>query len=252
MARRSDPALVITCEHGGNRVPARYRALFARQRELLHSHRGHDPGAAQLAVDLGVAFGVTPHIGRVTRLLIELNRSPHHPRLFSALTRDLPGEERARILAEHWQPYRSAVEREIDAHLRRGRQVVHIAAHSFTPVLDGDVRRADVGLLYDPRRRLERELCARWAHLLRATGSAQPPLRVRRNYPYRGASDGFTTWLRRRCGTAYCGIEVEINQARLADRQAAREIRQRVVDALAACLPASHHSRFGEGPGDRR
>ena len=35
--------IVITCEHGGNRIPALYRGLFHGQRRQLESHRGYDP-----------------------------------------------------------------------------------------------------------------------------------------------------------------------------------------------------------------
>jgi hypothetical protein len=35
---------------------------------------------------------------------------------------------------------------------------------------------------------------------------------LRRNYPYRGQSDGLTTALRRQFGARYLGIELEINQ----------------------------------------
>ena len=39
------------------------------------------------------------------------------------------------------------------------------------------------------------------------------PLRVRRNYPYRGDADGLTTTLRRRFPwQRYLGIEIEVNQ----------------------------------------
>ena len=33
--------------------------------------------------------------------------------------------------------------------------MIHVSSHSFTPELDGKVRRADVGLLYDPAPRGE-------------------------------------------------------------------------------------------------
>ena len=36
--------------------------------------------------------------------------------------------------------------------MARGRRVIHISSHSFTPELDGKVRSADVGLLYHPGR----------------------------------------------------------------------------------------------------
>lgn len=91
-----------------------------------------------------------------------------------------------------------------------GMPVLHLAIHSFTPNLNGEKRRADVALLYDPRRSPEAELCRRWAETL----AMQSPLRIRRNYPYRGVSDGLPTYFRRHFAEAsYIGIEVELNQA---------------------------------------
>jgi predicted N-formylglutamate amidohydrolase len=76
--------------------------------------------------------------------------------------------------------------------------------------LAGRVRNADVGLLYDPGRRGEVELCARWQAAL--AGFA-PELRVRRNYPYAGKGDGLTLYLRRHFAPGtYVGIELEVNQ----------------------------------------
>ena len=34
------PALVITCEHGGNLIPAAYAELFEDLQALLETHRG--------------------------------------------------------------------------------------------------------------------------------------------------------------------------------------------------------------------
>ena len=113
--------------------------------------------------------------------------------------------------------------------------MIHISSHSFTPVLDGKVRRADVGLLYDPGRVGEVELCARWKAELAA---ASPTLRVRRNYPYAGKEDGLTSHLRRRFPPhSYIGIELEINQSIVvsAGRRWAT-LRRVLIDCLrAAC-----------------
>jgi predicted N-formylglutamate amidohydrolase len=113
----------------------------------------------------------------------------------------------------------------------RGRRVIHLSSHSFTPLLDGKLRSADVGLLYDPARSGEAALCARWK---RALGTALPDLRVRRNYPYAGKGDGLTAHLRRRFpDDAYIGIELEINQAivHAAGRPWAR-LRSALIDSL--------------------
>lgn len=92
----------------------------------------------------------------------------------------------------------------------RRRRAVHVSSHSFTPVLDGTVRRTDVGLLYDPSRPGEVALCARWKAALAALA---PALVVRRNYPYQGKCDGLTAHLRRRFSpSSYVGVELEVNQ----------------------------------------
>lgn len=204
------PQLLLTCEHGGNEVPDAWRTLFAGHEMLLASHRGWDPGALDAARVLSGALGAPLVSATTTRLLVDLNRSPGHPRLFSSLTRPLPDADRARILREHYWPFRERVIAEVERMAAAG-PVVHVSVHTFTPVLDGLFRRVDIGLLYDPSRAAERTLCAAWHKALRASF---PELRVRRNQPYRGTADGFTRALRRlHPDPAYTGIELELSQA---------------------------------------
>ena len=203
-------AFMVTCEHGGNRIPAPYRPLFEGRRALLDSHRGYDPGALVVAKELATAFEAPLVTSTVSRLLVDLNRSIGHPQLFSAATRGAPANLRAKIVEQHYRPYRAHVERLVRQSVSRGRRVIHISSHSFTPELNGQVRRADVGLLYHPARHGEAELCARWKA---AITEFAPELWVRRNYPYAGKGDGLTAHLRRRFPRGvYVGIELEVNQ----------------------------------------
>jgi predicted N-formylglutamate amidohydrolase len=228
--------VIVTCEHGGNDVPTRYRQLFAQRRRTLHSHRGFDPGAIVLARELASACNAVLVSAKTSRLLVELNRSPHHTQLFSEFTRNLPRETKEEILHRYYRPYRARVEQFIRAAIGSRTRVVHLSSHTFTPVLDGIVRNADVGLLYDPRRPLERLFCERWSSLL---AQRIAPLRVRRNYPYRGYDDGFTTTLRRSFpANRYLGIEIEVNQKHAltagdAWRRLRRDIVQSALDMLA-------------------
>ena len=203
--------VVVTCEHGGNRVPPRYRRHFRGFQAALQTHRGYDFGALVLARELSAAFRAPLIAATVTRLLVDLNRSEGHPRLHGETIRTLPREEREAIVAQYHRPYRASAENLIAKAVGRGRRVIHVSAHSFTPELNGRVRAADIGLLYDPARPGEVRLSARWkAALLRAA----PGLRVRRNYPYAGIDDGFMPYLRGRFAPAsYVGVEIEINQA---------------------------------------
>ncbi len=203
-------AFLITCEHGGNRIPSAFRWLFAGHVALLKTHRGYDPGALAMAKALARAFHAPLVTATVSRLLVDLNRSLGHPQLFSAATRGAPAILHQKIIEEYYLPYRTRVEHLVRQAGSDGRRVVHISSHSFTPELKGEVRRADVGLLYDPGRHGEAQLCARWKTALMACA---PELRVRRNYPYAGKDDGLTSYLRRRFpGAAYVGVELEVNQ----------------------------------------
>jgi predicted N-formylglutamate amidohydrolase len=201
---------LITCEHGGKRIPPRYGSLFAGFEALLQTHRGYDPGALALARALAKARAAPLFISTTSRLLIDLNRSIGHPRLYSEATRGAPLALRREMLEKYYLPYRNQVEAHIAEAITRGRRVIHISSHSFTPELDGAIRNADIGLLYDSARRGEMELCRRWQCRIKTLA---PRLTVRRNYPYAGTSDGFTAYLRR-CfpADAYIGIELEINQ----------------------------------------
>jgi predicted N-formylglutamate amidohydrolase len=203
-------ALVLTCEHGGNRVPPAYRALFRGKRALLASHRGFDLGAAAVAKRLARRLEAPLFVATTSRLVVDLNRSPGHPKLFSEVTRTLPRAEREEIVELYYTPHREAVTAELVGLFADGRRVVHLALHSFTPTLNGVRRNADVGVLYDPSRAPERAFSERVRGLVL---QHDPDLRVRMNYPYRGAADGFTTALRR-CFPAsrYAGIELELNQ----------------------------------------
>ncbi len=202
--------ILLTCEHGGNQVPADYRKLFTPHRELLQSHRGWDPGTKQLGERWQKTLGCELHIATVTRLLVDLNRSPHHPQVFSEITRELPSSERDDLLKVYHTPHRQRVYDSIASAIRSKQRVLHVGLHSFTPELNGEVRNADIGLLYDPSRAWELELSRRWRQALRST-ALQP--RVRLNYPYRGATDGLTTFLRTQfTSDSYAGIELEVNQ----------------------------------------
>lgn len=228
--------LLITCEHGGHRVPRRHAALFAGAEAVLASHRGWDAGSLDLAKRLADTCAAPLLAVTVTRLLVEPNRSPGHPRLFSEFTRPLPPVERQALLDEYYHPHRRAVEEWIARETGHGNRVWHLSVHTFTPILDGEERRADVGLLYDPRRTGERQLCRQWQAALR---TRRPELRVRMNYPYLGRSDGLTTHLRRRFSDAnYAGIEIEVNQRWPQQRPRKwRPLQTDIITALCAVLP---------------
>ncbi len=221
---------VLTCEHGGNEVPAAYRRLFRNAAPALRSHQGYDPGA------LAVAWRMASHLAAplvsatTTRLLIDLNRSLGNPQRFSPFTRDLPEPQKQAIERAYHRPYWRRVETLLSALLAAGQRVLHVGVHSCIDELDGEARQLDVALLFDPQRPSEAAFCRHWQRRLIAH---RPAWRCPFNQPYLGAADGLTTWLRT-CfpAAAYAGVEIEVRQGLIATRRAQRQ----VADVLAATL----------------
>lgn len=238
---RLEDHLLLTCEHAGNRIPRAYAPLFRGADALLATHRGWDPGAYVLARFLARRLRRPLHAVTWSRLFVEANRAAHNPRIWSRFTRALPKAERAAILARYWWPHRAKVESAV-ANATRDARLVHVAVHSFTPELDGHVRNADIGLLYDSRRPREAALCRRWRAIL---ARMAPDLRVRYNYPYRGNTDGLGTWLRKRHpAERYLGIEIEINQ-RLVGTRRWRSFQETIAASLGELMVANQKATSG-------
>ena len=213
-------------------MPSEYARLFDGAQSVLDSHRGLDYGALEVARALARKLRAPCVAATTTRLLVDLNRSPHHRNVFSEYSRVLDAAERGAVLRAYYTPYRRNVERAVAAAARAGALLLHVSSHSFTPVLNGDVRRADVGFLYDPARPIERALAAAWETALHARA---PQLALRRNYPYRGTSDALVTHLRRSFSArSYAGIEIEVNQKHVGSAEWPA-----LVGALAGSLTAA-------------
>ena len=213
--------LMLTCEHASNKLPAAFKKAVPA--EVLKTHRAYDIGAVQVFRKL-VKFAKPEFYceGKFSRLFVDLNRTITNKSAFSEYydaleARDKSAAKKAKVQATaYWTEYRAAIEKFVDSALkpktraaRSEPEIVHLGIHSFTPELNGKVRNADIGILYDPTRPQERA----YANVIKAEiKRLYPAMKVRFNYPYKGTSDGLTTTLRKKFGPQYVGIEIEINQ----------------------------------------
>ncbi len=222
--------LVLTCEHGGNKIPPDLRDEFKNSKRLLESHRGWDPGALAFAKALQKNLRVPLFFSETSRLVVDLNRSSHHPRVFSEMTKVLDAAKKMELLEKYHRPFRSEVEKHLVKLLSRKLFALHFSIHSFTPELNGEVRNCEIGLLYDPKRPIEKKI----ALLLRKSILTKlPDLRIRLNYPYKGYADGHTTALRKKFGSSeYAGIEIEFNQAWMTRRKETKICLRAITEAL--------------------
>ena len=198
---------IITCEHGGNAVPLNYSHLFEGKGDVLQSHRGWDPGAAEVAAYLSKKLSAPFFICETTRLLVEPNRSLQSDALFSEYSKGLTEAEKSEILQHFYHPHRDTVEAFI---LNSTECILHLSIHTFTPVWNETPRNTDIGLLFDPLRSNEAEFCDRFQKELI---QQLPSTNIEFNEPYKGIDDGFTTHLRTLFpNERYLGIEIELNQ----------------------------------------
>jgi len=222
--------VVVTCEHGGNKIPKEFQQMFDMHQDLLFSHRGYDTGAWNLANVLYNEFGDYFFHSTISRLLIDFNRTETSRSLYSDVTKSLDKETKQFIKHKYYIPYVQAIEQSIVELISDDYFVVHLSVHSFTPVLNGIERNADIGLLYDPRRKNENEFCHRWRKIFGEHSS----LRIRMNYPYRGIANGLTTYFRQMIKQKrYAGIELEVNQLLLTeDKRKRNEMISTLVDSF--------------------
>ncbi|WP_210488958.1 N-formylglutamate amidohydrolase [Rufibacter aurantiacus] len=201
--------VIVTCEHAGNEIPPEFAAAFEGAKQVLATHRGYDIGALELYQKFSKIADFSLY-STTSRLVVELNRSLHHPKLFSEFMLPLSTAEAEKVVADYYQPYRQRVEEQIASWVREDFSVIHVSVHSFTPELNGKERKADIGLLYDPKREKEQLFAARWRQQMQMVNTE---IKIRYNYPYKGTADGFITHLRKDyTDTQYAGLELEVNQ----------------------------------------
>lgn len=234
--------VLISCEHASNRVPAELHGLGLSKRHLA-DHIAWDRGAAIMAKAIAARLGAPCHLGRWSRLVIDLNRSPEHPKLVAPVSFGIviPGnqavgnDEIERRLRRWWKPYRDRATSDVSRLIARHGRCLQLSIHSFTPVVDGVTRRADIGLLYDPAHAGERTFAKQLRAALAPSG-----LGIYMNEPYRGTSDGFTTSLRaRHPHSRYAALEIETNQRLLRTPAAARRIARLFADTLDRILTSA-------------
>ena len=153
--------------------------------------------------------------------LVDVGRSLGHRHLFGPRTRRWSEAEKRAVLDAVYHPYRRQVEAAVDYSVLHFNFVIHLSVRTFEPWHRGKPRRTDVGLLYDPSRRNEVDLCLDWIDEL---WDRFPDLKVRRNYPRRGTVDSLTRSLRQRYPVeSYLGIDVWMNRAWASRRGRLRE-----------------------------
>lgn len=170
-----------------------------------------DRHGIEIATKLATTLKAERHFHRYPIELVDVTKDRKQRRLFSGPFQYVDRTIQHRLLKEIHETYLDDLSRCIERQLKKDGFVVHFSIRTFPLKKQGNIRRTDVGLLYDPSSQDEVDLCM---DLVDDMWYRAPMLKVRRNYPRRGVEVGVTRRLRRRfSGSDYVGIELWLNRA---------------------------------------
>jgi len=191
MNPESQLPVLLVCDHASRRFPKALGDL-GLDPVARRCHLALDIGAGALTRQLARGLGVTAVSCQYSRLIVDCNRQLMDPGAFLEYgdgivvpgNRNLRAEDRQQRADAIYWPYHRAIDAEIERLLIVGQPPVIISLHSFTPVMNGESRTWEMGVLWDQDRRTA-EI---FIHDLRAAGYL-----VGDNEPYSGkAPQDFT------------------------------------------------------------
>lgn len=203
--------LLISCEHGSNKIPKKYAHLFKHHSSILNKPCAFDIGAHHLAHHLHKVLNCELVETKVSRLLIDCNHSKSKlARCFSKFSKKLPLADKQVLIETYYLPFHQGLEQKIVEHIAQGHQVLHLSLYTFEPFLKGLFLNTAVGLLYNTHRHGEKEV-ARIIHGL--LQQKTPTYKIRHNFPFLGRHDYVLNSFRKQFSERnYLGIKLGINQ----------------------------------------
>ncbi len=227
--------ILLVCDHASRRFPASLGTM-GLDPAARRCHLALDIGAGALTEQLADSLGVTAVLCQYSRLIVDCNRQLMDPGAFLEFSdgivvpgnRNLHQADKDKRANEIYWPYHEAVTGQIERISALGISPVIISIHSFTPVLNGESRTWEMGVLWDQ----DRVTAEIFVHDLRAAGYL-----VGDNEPYSGkAPQDFTLdHHAESIGLPHVGIEIRqdlIHHQDGVDRIS--EIMHKVIETLPA------------------
>ena len=231
----STSPVLLVCDHASRRLPAALGNMgldpFA-----LRCHLALDIGAAALTGRLAKKLSLTAVLCQYSRLVVDCNRQLMDPGAFLEFgdgivvtgNRNLHAAAKKIRADEIYWPYHNAVASQVERLVAAGQPPVFVSLHSFTPVINGQYRPWEVGVLWDT----DRATAEIFMQDFRAAG-----FHVGDNEPYSGKSPQDFTVDHHAESIGLPHVGVEIRQDLIDDDEGVRRIGA-VLQRIIASLPA--------------
>ncbi len=231
----STSPVLLVCDHASRRLPAALGNMgldpFA-----LRCHLALDIGAAALTGRLAKKLSLTAVLCQYSRLVVDCNRQLMDPGAFLEFgdgivvtgNRNLHAADKKIRADEIYWPYHNAVASQVERLVAAGQPPVFVSLHSFTPVINGQNRPWEVGVLWDT----DRATAEIFMQDFRAAG-----FHVGDNEPYSGKSPQDFTVDHHAESIGLPHVGVEIRQDLIDDDEGVRRMGA-VLQRIIASLPA--------------
>ena len=230
----AEQPILLICDHASSRFPKSLGDMgldpFARR-----CHLAVDIGAGPVTERLAKRLGVTAVVHNYSRLIVDCNRQLMDPSAFLEYgdgilvpgNRNLHQEDKdLRATALYW-PYHCAVDEQVERLRKAGPLPAFISIHSFTPVLNGESRSVQMGVLWDKDERLRN---------IFLEGLRDAGYLVGDNEPYSGKAPQDFTIDHHAEETGLPHIGIEIRQDLIDDEAGVVEIAE-VMQQIIASIP---------------
>ena len=227
--------LILACDHASCRFPKALGDLgldpFARR-----CHLAVDIGAGPLTERIAERLGVTAVLQNYSRLVVDCNRQLMDPGAFLEYgdgilvtgNRNLHAEQKDLRADTLYWPYHRAIDEQVRRLSMIGPAPAFIAIHSFTPVLNGESRPWQIGVLWD-RDEAMRDI---FLEGFRAAGFV-----VGDNQPYSGKAPQDYTIDTHAEGNGLPHVGIEIRQDLVGDEHGVETIAD-IMAGIVASVPA--------------
>lgn len=141
--------ILLLCEHAGAEVPAPWNNL-GLDRAFFETHYAFDPGVDALTRHLSAALSVPAVLTRYSRIFLDYNRFETDWDHMRPDLGGIPVPANQKISAEDHALRRAVARAPVTKAITplQNRCAAVVSVHSFTPVMAGEVRDVDVGLMW--------------------------------------------------------------------------------------------------------
>ncbi len=157
--------IIVICDHAGEAFPEKLNYLGI-SKEDRKRHITYDIGTRWIGEYIGEKLSAITLVANYSRLVVDVNRSIDRKDCMPEVSfgtyipknQNLTKEERQARIDEIYMPYQQAIQTTVDSFLSNEVKPILISIHSFAPVIDGEKRPWEMGILWSDEHSISKDV----------------------------------------------------------------------------------------------